>query len=202
MPSTLRTAQAVSSELAERRAFSERCGDDDLLPFPRVVTGIGPLRVEQREVAGQDRRLAAVLMEGRRAAHLQAEEEDVVLRVGDRPRGDGGEVEPGAVEFHDAEIAQRRVVHRHVEPRRRLHAAFVIDEDLAGNVVPEREAVARMNVGQRQDGVHRRLARVRPQVSGSTRTPPLRRAKSNKSVRAQPGVERESSPQRHIAMTL
>ena len=62
--------------------------------------------------------------------------------------------------FHHAEIAQRRVIHRHIELRRSFHyGALVVDEDLAGDVVPVREAVAGVEVGQREDLVHARLAR-------------------------------------------
>jgi hypothetical protein len=62
--------------------------------------------------------------------------------------------EAEALDVHDAEVAERHVLHRHVELRRRRHAAFVVDEDLARDVVPVCEAVARVNVRQRENHVH------------------------------------------------
>ena len=44
-------------------------------------------------------------------------------------------------------VAERGVLHSHVEPRGSFHATFVVDEHFARNVAPEREAIARMNVG-------------------------------------------------------
>ena len=56
--------------------------DGDLLAV-RVVAQIGPLRVEQREVARVDDGLAAVLAERRAAVQLHAQQEDVVVALGD-----------------------------------------------------------------------------------------------------------------------
>ena len=58
----------------------------------------------------------------------------------------------------DAELAERCAeAPSHRRRLAALHAPFMVDEDLAGNVVPVGDAVAGMDVGHREDLVHERV---------------------------------------------
>jgi hypothetical protein len=79
--------------------------DEKPPPLRRIVTGKGPLRVEQREVARLKRHLAAVLDHGGEPLQLQAKQEDAVIVVGDVASGHGGIVQAVAFDLYDVEFA-------------------------------------------------------------------------------------------------
>jgi hypothetical protein len=112
------------------------------------------MRIEKREVARLEGRLAPILDHSRTSDELQTKYEYVVLIIPDVSRIDRSMAQAEAVDFDDAEFSERRCVDRRIKRGELLHAAFVFDEDFVGNVMPIRETIAGVQLRHRQDLVH------------------------------------------------